>query len=93
MCSTLIKFPLCDGGDWFLFVLICLTLLVSGIALFVTLLDFYNDYIKPLVVKIYNRIFYKKAIIVPIPEAVETTHFNSVNYVARDVTVVEVIVV
>ena len=93
MCSTLIKFPLCDGGDWFLFVLICLTLLVSGIALFVTLLDFYNDYIKPLLVKICNIIFYKKAIIVPIPEAVETNNFNSVNYVARDVAVVEVIVV
>lgn len=93
MCSTLIHFPLCDGGDWFLFVLICLTLLVSGIALFVTVLDFYNDCIKPLLVKICNRIFYKKAIIVPIPEAEEVTYYDNVSYVARDVELVEVTVV
>ena len=93
MCSTFINFPLCNGGDWFLFVLICLTLIASLIALYVTILDFYNNSIKPLLVKIYNRICYKKAIIVPIPEALENNNFNNVSYVAKDVTVLEVRVV
>ncbi len=80
----------CDGGDWFLFILVIITLIVIGFASILVCYDWYIYSFRPSFIKLYNCIFYKKANIVPIPVAIETNCFIPIDIVAREVVTGEV---